>query len=165
MQPNLKNVSLLLFVCVMALFLFSCKGVTEEEYLRNSFYEKEAKLKRLNHLIDSLVIPQLNPEEYNSYIVVDCNTAPSIRNNSICNPVVAAAMRELAISSVNVEKGTCSTNGQYNLYIYKVNAKYNNYSKFYYYHDLCDKWKEARTGKDFIYIPFEDHWSIFAGKH
>jgi hypothetical protein len=145
--------------------LSSCKGVTEEEYLKNSFHEKEEQLKRLNHLIDSLVIPQLKPDEYNSYVVVDCKTAPGIKNNSVCDPMLADMMRELSISSINLEKGTCNTAGNYSLYIYKVNIKYGNYSKFYYYHDRCDKWKEAKTGKDFVYVPFSDHWSVYVGRN
>lgn len=165
MRVYLKQVHSLLFVCIMASLLFSCKGVTEEEYLRNTFYQKEEKLKKLNRLIDSLVIPQLKPEEYSSYIVVDCKTAPAIKNNSVCNPMIAEMMRELAISSINLEKGACSAGGNYNLYIYKVNAKYGNYSKFYFYHDACDKWKEAKTGKDFVYVPFEDHWSVYVGRN
>ncbi|WP_298734952.1 hypothetical protein [uncultured Chitinophaga sp.] len=165
MRVYLKHVHSLLFVCTMASLLFSCKGVTEEEYLRNTFYQKEEQLKQLNQLIDSLVIPQLNPDEYSSYIVVDCKTAPSIRNNSVCNPLIAGKMRELAISSINLEKGTCASANNYSLYIYKVNAKYGNYSKFYFYHDICDKWKEAKTGKDFVYVPFEDHWSVYVGRN
>lgn len=165
MRLNLKHVHSLLFACITATLLFSCKGVTEEEYLRNTFYEKEEQLKRLNHLIDSLVVPQLKPEEYASYIVVDCKTAPAIKNNTVCNPMIADLMRELAISSVNLEKGTCGNSGNYNLYIYRVNAKYGNYSKFFFYHDLCDKWKDAKTGKDFVYVPFEDHWSVYVGRN
>lgn len=165
MRFNLKHVQLFLFVCVTASLLSSCKGVTEEEYLKNSFHEKEEKLKRLNHLIDSLVIPQLKPDEYNSYVVVDCKTAPGIKNNSVCDPMLADIMRELSISSINLEKGTCNTAGDYSLYIYKVNIKYGNYSKFYYYHDRCDKWKEAKTGKDFVYVPFSDHWSVYVGRN
>jgi hypothetical protein len=139
--------------------------VSEEDFLKNSFYQKEEKLRRLNHLIDSMVIPQLNPDEYNSYIVVDCKTAAGIKANSVCNPMIADLMRELAITTVNLDKGTCTVNGQYNIYTYKVNAKYGDYNKYYFYHDLCDKWKDAKTGKDFIYIPFTDHWSLYVGKN
>src|SRR5882757_8981573 len=120
MRFDLNHVHSTLFVCIMTVFLFACKGVTEEEYLSNTFHQKEEKLKQLNHLIDSLVIPHLKPEEYNSYIVVDCKTQPVIKANTVCNPMIANLMRELSVTSINLEKGTCAGTGSYNQYIYKV---------------------------------------------
>ncbi|SEL81272.1 hypothetical protein SAMN04488505_1021173 [Chitinophaga rupis] len=165
---NLRDCHALLFVCITATLLSSCKGVTNEEYFKTSFYQNEDKLKRLNHMIDSLIVPQLDHTEYTRYIIVDCEKeGGKSHSNKVCNPMITDLMRELKVTSVNLEKGPCDATDRYSLYIYKLNSQNEDkdINHYYYYHDLCDNRTEAKMGKDYTYIPFSDHWSLFVGKN
>lgn len=166
MKLNLRAVNALFSVCIIATLLSACKGESNEEYFKTSFYQNEDKLKRLNHMIDSLIVPQLDHTEYTRYIVVDCEKdGAGVHANKVCNPAITDLMRELKVTSVNLEKGPCDATDKYSLYIYKLNAENEDINHYYYYHDLCDNRTEAKIGKDFTYIPFSDHWSLFVGKN
>ncbi len=155
----------LLFCCFIVTLFSACRRQTNEEYFKTSFYQNEEKLKQLNHMIDSLIVPQLDHTEYTRYVIVDCEKDPKISNNKVCNPTVATMMRELKVASVNLEKGPCDATDKYSLYIYKLSAEKEDFHHYYYYHDLCDNRTEAKTGEDFSYTPFSDHWSLFVGKN
>jgi hypothetical protein len=156
-MPIFKLSNYYLFIA-LSLIIFSCNKPTNEQFFLQQFKERKAELNRLNSLIDSLVIPKLDPKD-SSYSVTGCDKSSLTVGSKYCDSTTTRLMKELGISTISIEKGPCSSGEEFKRVIYSLNNKYSDVSSYYYYHDLCDMFENRFVNS--MSIPLENHWSLF----